>query len=110
MQSITEEMAALLEVTRSLACAIADDEHPLEDIEHVLSQRDASLRNLLSQPLDPSLRTAIQDWIREIQALDADALRQLQQRRHRLASAFSEKRQGMLLTSIYEDNRSLGEG
>ncbi|MEW6764740.1 MAG: hypothetical protein AB1344_02980 [Pseudomonadota bacterium] len=102
-------MAALLEISRSLCRAIADDEHPLEDLEVLLLERDARIRDLLSQPLESSLRAVIQDWIREIQALDADALQHLQVRRQRIGASFSEMRHGMRMMSRYEDTHSLGE-
>lgn len=102
-------METLLEMSRSLSRTIANDEYPLEDIEALLLERDARIRSLLSQPLDPSLRTAITAWIHEVQAVDEEALNHLQSRRQRMCASLSRMRHEMQVMSHYEDIHSLGD-
>lgn len=109
MQSIREEMQVLLDISRSLCQAIADDKHPLENLETLLLERDARIRDFFSQPLESSLRDAVRDWIREIQAVDREAMQHLEVRRQRVGASFSEMRHGMRMMSRYEDTHNLGE-
>lgn len=110
MQSFSHEMEDLLDLSRDLSVAIADDNRPLEEVEARLVERDARIRGLFSQPQDASLRVPIQDWIGKIQALDAEALQHLRARRQRMADSLLQLRHGIEVTSLYEDTNDLDEG